>query len=746
MSNLERHPCLPTVEAVANGATFFSDHLPIVSSIPIAEGVTSNMLSLNTLGAGAVSGLHPAGAIWETEEQAKLRYARIADGLALAATQQNLDIIALQEVNPELMIDSLTEKLGSDWAVIPNTMGMITCYRQSQYTLRGTAEEPGPANEQVRRLSLQHVTNEQSVIIYNIWGFYRPFPRLTEQYFNQLLSSHGQNHIYVILSDSNSRVAPFHNMPENITTGVIPLTFNRANEAPDGVQTTDYPDVIFYKDLAGYIHQASHSVINLATGEKSEDSRSREEADPWLEYRMIMCLDHRYHTTPVINGHTLFSYEAALQKLHGSDLIQCRVAADSFNDKAIGLRLVSRAPFTQYIRDKLISLPGVQTKFIQSTETQGPEASRPFPCIMVPYAQVGLLHRAIIEDPETLSGQILSALKTDYLPLFEKEGSRKAEALKDLIESIYRSLPGAFSLLNTIKDWQKKYLETNDSASNLTPSSFLLFFNNTRETNWKTRLDLLNDSLTTISSAAETEAARPISWSPQVNAPLPAIPSSSSSLDPQSSASLIPTSSSSSDPQSSTHLTPVSSSSSTQQPANSPTELVSSPEIKLPAQPFKLPEAPVKSSGLSWSPSFMKGCSSGWRANLEEDEIRTAEALRNGLNTAMRSCGFDRTNSSVVEARRVLWSSEHLKQYSLKDRCDAVKKLLETLWNDATTQFEADLPRYNKQKQFCLNFLAILSAQEVRESSFASMLDAFEKRTTSSATSQHAMSPSSSSS
>lgn len=70
----DRHPLFPTVEkAAANPKLVMSDHLPVMTTVPLGNGSSVTLLSLNILGPGvSASGFHAVSG-WESDDEAKER-------------------------------------------------------------------------------------------------------------------------------------------------------------------------------------------------------------------------------------------------------------------------------------------------------------------------------------------------------------------------------------------------------------------------------------------------------------------------------------------------------------------------------------------------------------------------------------------------------------------------------------------------------------------------------------------------
>ena len=397
-----RHPLFPTPpEAVAYPELVYSDHLLILVEVPVAPGRTLKIVSLNTLGPSTgASGFHERSG-WEDEEGAG-RYARIAQGLGNAVRLHGAEVICLQEIPTEdraYIVNFLKEALGEDWGVETNGKdGMVTCYNKRNLTLNSSECRTLQGRDRIHTLKLKDEEG-RGIIIHNVWGQFDHSPHYKERQTQTLLSQDQDPEypVKVEVGDTNSRIAPVLGSPEdtehNIVTGVIPLTSNRLLD--DGVQSTmqrtDFPDGGFYSDAQG-IHQLSRQILHFATGEVVRDERSLAELEIWPEYRMVMCLDESYKTTPVIHGRTILDYDAYLKQHCGPDTV-ARVAANSVNQKAVGIRFPSHSPVFQKIVEQQLSL---ETEHGFRFENYASDySSQPHGFLFAPMAKVELLYEVV---------------------------------------------------------------------------------------------------------------------------------------------------------------------------------------------------------------------------------------------------------------------------------------------------------------------------------------------------------------
>lgn len=389
--HIRRHPNFPTVaEAEAHPELAYSDHLPILAKVPLTNTTALKIISLNTLGSSAYSGLHNKKD-WETEAETIERYKRIANTLALSVKKHKVDVIALQETSA-CMETLLRTALGADWEVIfDKKAALMTCYNKKHF--QETAEGLFDEAARIRSLYLQDIKTKAEIDFHNIWGIYNPFPQKTEEQYRKLLQKSARKNA-VLIGDTNSRIAPLDLTPRNITTGIVPVLMNAENGAEPEYQIPDYPDGGFLKDEDEIIHQLDTRVLDFATGDIIEDDRELDKLDAWTEFRMILCLDDHYQRAQVINNQTIFEYQEKLRKELGrdNDLI-VRMASDSFNHKAVAVRFskyLAKSPDPLYgtLKELLKDEEGFQFRVIVNRAGN-------FNCVFAPLEKANILHQTI---------------------------------------------------------------------------------------------------------------------------------------------------------------------------------------------------------------------------------------------------------------------------------------------------------------------------------------------------------------
>jgi hypothetical protein len=164
-------------------------------------------------------------------------------------------------------------------------------------------------------------------------------------------------------------------------------------------------------------------------------------------------------------------------------------------------------------------------------------------------------------------------------------------------------------------------------------------------------------------------------------------------------------------------------SSSQSPPPYAPLLMRSSEQMTLPLNSFNLPvvTTPKKRNIFFNFSGWFDGTACAGSIPREEH----AEALRAGLNTALRFTNYSNRASGIFKTTCDMLKNSTSKA-SLKERCEMVIAMLSALWLEAKNQSYPHVAK--EQKQFCLNFIAILNAQHLTEDGFDSALESFSKR------------------
>lgn len=156
-------------------------------------------------------------------------------------------------------------------------------------------------------------------------------------------------------------------------------------------------------------------VLDYKTAEIVKDDRTAEELQSWPESRMVICLDDYYSKKAMIDGKTIYQYERALIEELGEDA-EVRVAADSYNKKSIGLRLLkdkSDSLFA-YLSARFKKEIDFQIRCVANTTR---DDNTVYGCIFAPLEKADLLHAAILQYAKFPRNLLLKAIEEELSAL-----------------------------------------------------------------------------------------------------------------------------------------------------------------------------------------------------------------------------------------------------------------------------------------------------------------------------------------
>lgn len=339
-----QHPLFPTyLEVEANPELLYSDHLPMMYDIPIGQEKPVRIISWNILGRCAPSGFHKTGG-WETEEQARARYARIAASLVMFVNQHQPGVIVLQESYTYLFPD-LSDLL-PEYELKDTGKGVAMLVRKAvnedSLVLENIEFESQAVFNKVRMQCLQKASfrrGELRININHVYTSFRYTPEMHELFYADVMKNDDAE-ISIVVGDTNTRVAPKDELTSmNITTGVIPMFFNKKAGADENTQMTDFPDAAFYRnnqEYNGAIQQANQVVLDYRTGGVFEQQHENDLQPKWPQFRMLMCLTDYDKESDKIQGKTVFELQEELEKQFPPASILVRKAAKDNNERGFG--------------------------------------------------------------------------------------------------------------------------------------------------------------------------------------------------------------------------------------------------------------------------------------------------------------------------------------------------------------------------------------------------------------------------
>ncbi|MCD6045231.1 MAG: Uncharacterized protein K0R48_394 [Gammaproteobacteria bacterium] len=389
------HPCFLTIaEAKDHPELVYSDHLPILTEIPVPGAKPVKAISLNVLGPMSFSGLHDAttNREWETPEQTTARYQRIAQGLKQAINLHDTSLLLLQETTgAKDFPDILYQQLGEGWHILIDEDGLISCYKLDRFT-NPSATSAVYQNHRTHSLNLIELSTATPLVVHNVWGASNDFGDGHEQYYRDLLAlkpGEDPSTIKVVVGNSNCRSTPSPTdlNQRNIITGVISTDLTKLRNRTTNPQLGDHSECAFVS-IAGKIHQLCFDTLHFATGKIVTDSRDCNEIpqEPYL-YRPILFLDADYISRITIAHMSLQNYQNYLQEELQDNQILVGMSSNTLNDHRIFFRFSSDSAVYEQLVMTFKNQEGIHARIVKS--------SQPFPCLFIAIDKIELIHQAI---------------------------------------------------------------------------------------------------------------------------------------------------------------------------------------------------------------------------------------------------------------------------------------------------------------------------------------------------------------
>lgn len=367
---------LPSITE-AKGGNYLSDHAPIITTISTKNFGEKKFLSYNIFGADqAATDLPytPENHDPNTPPIARSKKSRdtLVSGISLMAETKEADIVLLQEMSKIL---PLAKNKTTENSFLEITQDIVTQLQEKEFVLARQELKAGSTqigtNDSVTLFSNTGLPNvSQRNIILNedplgaqitlftnknnqhlcVWNVHAEFSPLPDQIEGYLTASLKKFEAWCKKNNINpSEVEHVFGGDFNGDFGHPGLSANCTNVATankNGKQTYKSPDGFFYavKNNEGVYEftQPPVQLINPTTGEaynKPADIKDfpNEQKPIVSNYRPVLALDKSYQTRKLIDGKTIFEYEAYLQEKLGCDQIIVRPARNISGEEGISI-------------------------------------------------------------------------------------------------------------------------------------------------------------------------------------------------------------------------------------------------------------------------------------------------------------------------------------------------------------------------------------------------------------------------
>lgn len=359
------HPLLPTPQqAHEHSDQIYSDHLPILTVLPLYPQNELNVVSWNVLDENQAYGfkLPNVRDTVETLPDSKTRHDKIIQTLIRFFDSENnnavhADVVVLQEASNDL-IARLERMESVPFSMVKSESGKLTLYNPKQLKLIGDPVDDLRSGMLTTRFSYDGLTFS----ITNVHLGHQDLPVETEdQVINVLKNKNNGDVNHLVLGDFNCRIAPTDRESRSIMTGVCPASFRRDDNGREIGQGIDWTDGAYCLSQRGSLVQLPCETIDPMTGAAFKmpkaqgllDGRNEAQQTELSEFRISMCCADEFKFNPVFSGEqTIYQYQDSLRDITGDPQLLVRIGANAINEQAVCICTAKRE-FINKIAEKL---------------------------------------------------------------------------------------------------------------------------------------------------------------------------------------------------------------------------------------------------------------------------------------------------------------------------------------------------------------------------------------------------------
>lgn len=369
------HPELPTIaEVKANPDVAYSDHLPILATIPLPEPL--NIISLN-VNAFENSSDFPSQTHKKNHDTE--RYKRIVESLVKLIRWHQVDIITLQGTDIDFLENIIKTHLGASWKIVTDKMtGLMTCYNQERFVFDEFCTELSilsPINSHVLSLNDKN-NNHKSIMIHNIWGISNEGPHELQEFYTCAFRLIDQKIYSILIGDFNINVPfnpsiPLNNSDQHYKNNVTstPPIHLHANEQKLNfssgcfIQNQEVNETIQQIEVKPLSFTKKAIVKTTLNPQECSDFASQ---PAYQKYAVTLDLDTEVRNLKIINNQTLSEYTESLRKnCNEPDIVACR-AVNAINHQKICISFTANSKAYDFIFTQLGYNPDFQFQQIDN--------------------------------------------------------------------------------------------------------------------------------------------------------------------------------------------------------------------------------------------------------------------------------------------------------------------------------------------------------------------------------------------
>ncbi len=366
-------PDLPTPsEAKDNHYLLYSDHIPIVTQVPITSAEGSEKVSIfswNVMEGDSFNGFStfPQTRYGETETQSQARFDRIAAAIATFTAAQSPTFIALSEIRgnaegedtPDLL-NKIMKQLPrnylvarhADGSTVLDDKGCVIIYNSLQVALVEQDNHSIDTILQGCTATFRYTISGKKIKLGSVHAEFSVNPVKHENAVREFLEAEDDDTCRVVIGDFNCTVAPLSAGRENITTSAAPTAFRYDHplaESDPLLQGAYAIDGAFYSSAGSrackqatikYISPEDGTAHDTAGISFTHQISSVVQLEEFTTFRPQMTVDDSFSINKLPGqDYTIFEYEKYLQTKFQDETILVRPSVTQDNNKGVSVIL-----------------------------------------------------------------------------------------------------------------------------------------------------------------------------------------------------------------------------------------------------------------------------------------------------------------------------------------------------------------------------------------------------------------------
>ena len=333
----------------------YSDHLPILNTIPLGNHQNLRILNYNTLSTWSLAGFNRE----ESVEMREVRHARLVQFFKKADDGHNLDLIALQETTLDLT-QQIAMKLGEDWLVLSQDGNRSLLVKKSKFDeiahpqLKSpiTARSSPCVNTDFLGGQLTHHQSRKKMAVFTVHTPYERDPSTAEGAVRKIRDEFNQYDLVIVAGDFNRRIAHIGSEQIDNANSLIPMVYRK--NALGSKKTYDFTDGCFVIEHGRIVQNEGESLLPSAPTVKIERKiTSQTDAASTEDMQYFPVMFSKNHVLPLsgkMNKHdqsvsmNVRQLQEEMRINFDDDELQIDVYVTRFNQKALLIHTPRKIP------------------------------------------------------------------------------------------------------------------------------------------------------------------------------------------------------------------------------------------------------------------------------------------------------------------------------------------------------------------------------------------------------------------